>query len=65
MTTPLKQRCIEPGRWIINGRRVTAVYQGRSRNTLCWNIHKLPGEDPPNPFWHLAEARDWIRKQAV
>jgi hypothetical protein len=62
---PLEQRCIEPGHWLIEGRRVKAIYQGRSRNVLGWNVQTLEGdEDPgPSPFGTLAAAREWIRNQ--
>jgi hypothetical protein len=62
---PLEQRCIEPGHWLIEGRHVRAVYQGRSRNVLGWNVEQLPGDRGfgPSPFGTLAAAREWIRDQ--
>jgi hypothetical protein len=61
---PLKQRCVEPGHWVIEGRHVKAVYQGRSRNILGWYIPIRMDGDPDTPsglFRTLDEARDWIR----
>jgi hypothetical protein len=60
---PLEQKCIEPGRWIIGGRHVRAVFEGRSRKIMFWNVDGLDGENPPNPFFYLREAREWIRNQ--
>jgi hypothetical protein len=60
---PLEQRCIEPGHWYIEGRHVRAVYQGRSRNVLAWDIDVFPGETPPGRISTLSQARDWIRDQ--
>jgi hypothetical protein len=55
---------IESGHWFIKGRHVRAIYQGRSRNIIGWNIDELPG-DPPQPvipFATLREARHWIQE---
>jgi hypothetical protein len=62
---PLSQRCVEPGRWIIEGRYVRAYWQGRSRNVLGWDVESLPGdgEQPTGLFHTLNEARAWIREQ--
>jgi hypothetical protein len=59
---PLEQRCIEPGHWLIEGHHVRAVYQGRSRNVLSWDIDVFPGETLPGIIGTLREARDWIRE---
>jgi hypothetical protein len=60
---PLEQRCVEPGHWIIEARHVKAIYQGRSRHVIGWNVERLAGdpEPPPHAFGTLADARDWIR----
>ena len=59
----LKQKCIEPGHWLIGGRHVRAIYQGRSRTILGWNIEVLDGEVNPGSLDYLRYARDWIRNQ--
>jgi hypothetical protein len=58
---PLEQRCVEPGHWIIEGRHVRAVYEGRSRKIMSWSVQGFDGEPVPPPFFYLADARDWIR----
>jgi hypothetical protein len=57
------QRCIEPGHWVIGGRHVRAVYLGRSRHILSWNVQQLYDDPVPPPagFLYLDDARDWIR----
>jgi hypothetical protein len=59
----LEQRCVEPGHWLIEGRHVRAVYQGRSRKVLSWTVGVFDDEVSPAPFGTLNEARDWIRDQ--
>jgi hypothetical protein len=60
---PLEQRCIEPGHWLIEGRHVRAVYQGRSRNIQGWNVDVFDDEATLPAFTYLADARNWIRNQ--
>jgi hypothetical protein len=60
---PLEQRCVEPGHWLIEGRHVRAVFQGRSRKVMSWSVMAFDGEPVPPPFIYLDDARDWIRNQ--
>ena len=48
---PLKRRCIETGHWVIGGRRVRAVYEGRSRHIMRWNVDIRAGEEEPGSFY--------------
>lgn len=58
-SSPWLGKCVEPGHWVIGGRHVRAVYQGRSRKILEWVIDGIPG----GGFLYLNDAREWIRNQ--
>jgi len=60
----LEQRCVEPGHWIIEGRHIRAVYEGRSRKVMSWSVEVLPGDkNVPAAFIYLDDVREWIRSQ--
>lgn len=60
----LEQRCIVPGHWLIEGRHVRAVYEGRSRKIMSWSVEALEGDtDVPPAFIYLNDVRKWIRNQ--
>lgn len=53
--SPLEQRCVRPGHWVIEGYDVMRRSNVRPDSTW-WVIGKLE-------FSTLAEARDWIREE--
>jgi hypothetical protein len=63
---PLEQRCIEPGHWLIEGRHVRAVYEGRGRKIMSWTVGRFDDDreaPPASGFLYLADAREWIAGQ--
>lgn len=60
----MKDRCVEPGHWLIGGYHVKASFQGRSRTIAHWYImdaHERPGTPPY--FIYLRDVREWISRQ--
>lgn len=62
---PPRGKCVEPGHWVIGGRRVRAVYQGRSSSIMGWKVEPAydDTEVPPDRFIFLNDVREWIRDQ--
>lgn len=58
---PLEQRCLYPGRWIIEG---YGVYQRKGRRAVNWQSEWHVIGHPGVIRRTLPEIRDWIREQA-
>ena len=63
--TPLEQRCVRPGVWLIEGYRVRRIkyVRGGSRPLGTWWRVTQPDGKLADPRRTLNEVREWIRCQ--